>query len=131
MLSVIFCGRPKRKGGSNQRKNLSTVKPPLLRILSSPCAWNDSSQRMRNSWWGVLTLPHSCYMPGLQPQKKRSTSFIDHYFTRYKNNKTTGADEHVYNYTVEMPTPGFLCPSCQKCCGNAGALATHMKAEHS
>jgi len=67
-------------------------------------------------------------MPGLQPQKKRSTSFIDHYFPRYKKNKTTGADERVY--TVEMPTPGFLCPSCQKCCGNAGALATHMKSQH-
>ena len=68
------------------------------------------------------------HMPGLQPQKKRSTSFIDHYFPRYKKNKTTGADERVY--TVEMPTPGFLCPSCQKCCGNAGALATHMKSQH-
>ena len=35
------------------------------------------------------------HMPGLQPQKKRSTSFIDHYFPRYKKNKTTGADDVI------------------------------------
>ena len=61
------------------------------------------------------------------PQKR---TFIDQYFTRTKKNKGTGAIEVVQTAHLFVPAQKFPCPSCNKECKNAGALAVHVSMKH-